>query len=217
MRLLENRAIQRADAIVVISEHLKSELLSRGIANNAYVVPNGVDTTKFTSREKSKRLLENFHLGDKIVMGYIGTLSADYEGLEYLIEALPLIIKKHPHVVLLLVGDSALKQTLEELSKKLRVKDNVVFTGRIPHDIISEYYSIIDFFILPRKGTRETELVTALKPLEAIANGKPVIGINFGGLQELIAAGETGLLFEAKNVKDLADKCINLIENTGIT
>ncbi len=212
MRVLENRAMKRADAIIVISEYLKKELSSRGIANKTYIVPNGVDTRRFMFKEKSKRLVEELHLEDRIVLGYIGTLSAEYEGLENLIKALPIIIKKHPRVVLLLVGDGRLKELLDGLSRKLGVSGNVFFAGSIAHDRVPEYYSIIDIAVFPRKWTRETEYVTALKPIEAMAGGIPVIGSNVGGMQELISDGKTGILFKADDVKDLADKCIDLIE-----
>lgn len=212
MGFLENRAIQSADAIVVISKHLKEELSYRGINNNTYIVPNGVDTTKFTHKEKSRKLLKELHLEEKIVLGYIGTFSAEYEGIEYLIKALPLIINKHPQVVLLLVGDGRMKEMLVKLSKKIGVCESIVFTGKIPHDRISEYYSVIDISIFPRKRTRETELVTPIKPLEAMAIGNPVIGSNVGGMKELISDGVTGILFEAENVNDLAEKCLYLIE-----
>ncbi len=212
-RLLENRAIRRSDGVVVISEHLKKEVLSRRLNNNIFVVPNGIDTTKFVHKEKSKQLLEKFCLNGKIVLGYIGTFSAEYEGLEYLIRALPLIIKKCPQTVLLLVGDGRLRVSLDGLAEGIGVKEKVIFSGRVSHDVISEYYSLMDICIYPRTKTVETELVTALKPLEAMASGKAIIGSNVGGIQELISDDKTGKLFEAGNVHDLTDNCINLIQD----
>ena len=94
------------------------------------------------------------------------------------------------------------------------MKEKVIFAGKIPHDIIPEYYSMIDICIFPRTRTVETELVTALKPLEAMASGKAIIGSNVGGIQELISEGKTGILFEAGSTDDLARKCLTLIEDS---
>ena len=212
-RLLENRAIRSADGIVVISEHLKKEVLSRHLNNNIFVVPNGTDTTKFVHKEKSKQLLEKLQLDGKIVLGYIGTFSAEYEGLEYLIRALPLIIKKCPQTVLLLIGDGRLRPRFEALAEGIGVKKEVTFTGRVPHDRVLDYYSVIDICVYPRKRTIETDLVTALKPLEAMSTRKVVMGSNVGGLTELISDGDTGKLFEAENINDLADNCTTLIQD----
>jgi PEP-CTERM/exosortase A-associated glycosyltransferase len=212
-RSLENRAIRSADGVVVISEHLEKELLSRGLNKNILVVPNGIDTTKFVCQEKSKQLVEKYQLNGKIVLGYIGTFSAEYEGLEYLIRALPLIIKKCPDTVLLLVGDGRLRDSLEVLAAGIGVKENVIFVGMIPHDLVSDYYSLMDICIFPRLRTVETELVTALKPLEAMGCGKAIIGSNVGGIQELISEGKTGILFEAGCTDDLARRCLTLIED----
>ena len=215
IRSFEDAAMQKADAIVTISEHLQKELLSRGRHNAIHVIPNGVDTRRFHVREKNGNLLRELNLGGKSVLGYMGTFSAEYEGLEYLIRALPRIINTCPRTVLLLVGDGRLKARLEVLVERIGVKGSVIFTGRVPYDRVSDYYSVIDICVYPRKRTRETELVTALKPLEAMAMGKAIIGSNVGGIQELISDGKTGILFEADNTEDLAEKCNLLIKGSS--
>ena len=212
-RLLENWAIGGADVVVVISEELKKEVLSRALNDNIFVVPNGIDATKFVYKEKSKELLEKYHLKGKVVLGYVGTFSAEYEGLEHLIKALPGIINKSAKTALLLVGDGRLRAQLEALAEKMDVKGKVIFVGKIPHDLISEYYSLMDICVFPRTRTLETELVTALKPLEAMASGKPIIGSNVGGIQELISEGKTGILFEAGSTDDLVRKCLILVKD----
>lgn len=213
IRFLESIAVNNAGAVVVISEALKNELSARGINKKTYIVPNGVDTSKFTYREKSRQLIEKLKLYGQVVLGYIGTFSAEYEGLEYLVRAMPLIIKEYPNVLLLMVGDGRLKNNLEEICKEMGVMEYVNFVGRIPHDKVSEYYDLIDISVFPRKRTRVTELVTALKPLEAMVNGKAAIGSDVGGMHELISDEETGLLFEAENINDLAYKCLDLIKD----
>ena len=83
--------------------------------------------------------------------------------------------------------------------------NNVVFAGSVPHAEAARCYSVCDVLVYPRKSMRLTELVTPLKPLEAMAAGKTVIGSNVGGLRELIREGDTGLLFPAGDSEALAE------------
>lgn len=155
--------------------------------------------------------MEALSLKGKTVLGYVGTFSADYEGLEYIIRALPLIKEKCPEAVLLLVGDGKLRSHLETIAKRMGVRENVMFAGRIAHDSVLDYYSIMDICVYPRKRTKETGLVTAPKPLEAMASGKAIIGSDVGGIEELISEEETGVLFESGNIDDVAKQCVSLV------
>jgi glycosyltransferase involved in cell wall biosynthesis len=87
----------------------------------------------------------------------------------------------------------------------------VVFTGRIAHEQVPGVYELVDLFVYPRKSMRLTELVTPLKPLEAMAMRKACLASNVGGHQELIQDGVTGALFPAGNVDALAQRIDELI------
>ena len=80
-----------------------------------------------------------------------------------------------------------------------------MFTGRVPHDDVQRYYSIVDVLAYPRLPMRLTELVTPLKPLEAMAQGRLFVASDVGGHRELIRDGETGVLFRAGDAAALAD------------
>ena len=88
----------------------------------------------------------------------------------------------------------------------------VLFAGRVPHQEVQRYYSIVDVFAYPRHRMRLTELVTPLKPLEAMAQGRLLVASDVGGHKELIKDGETGMLFEAGNKQSLADTIVRLLE-----
>jgi glycosyltransferase involved in cell wall biosynthesis len=87
----------------------------------------------------------------------------------------------------------------------------VIFVGRVPHAEVAAYYSLVDLFVYPRKSMRLTELVTPLKPLEAMAQGKLVIASDVGGHRELVDPGRTGFLFRAGDAQALAAQLIDTL------
>ena len=212
-RALETWAVKRADAVTVICEGLRKDLVARGIpANRVTVIPNAVDVDQFEIGGKpDPELKMKLGLGSSRVLGFIGSFYA-YEGLDLLIAALPAILRQMPDVKVLLVGggpqDAALKQQVIALD----LMDRVVFTGRVPHADVNRYYDLVDVLVYPRHPMRLTELVTPLKPLEAMAQGRLMVASDVGGHKELIQDGKTGVLFHAGNAGDLASKVVGLLK-----
>ena len=203
-REVENYLFRNADAVMTICEGMQRELRSRGIRPDcAGVMPNGVDTAKFQPLERNRSLVSRFGLDGKVVFGFIGSFY-HYEGLRFLVNAFGDLMKRVPEARLLLVGGGPEEAVVSELSK--RFNGSVILPGRVAHDKIREYYSIIDVFVCPRRQLRITELVTPLKPLEAMAMTKAVLASNVGGHKELIEDGKTGLLFGADSAGDLIDR-----------
>jgi glycosyltransferase involved in cell wall biosynthesis len=130
------------------------------------------------------------------VIGYIGSFY-DYEGVDDLIKAMPLLRARHPAARLLLVGAGAMEAAWRRAAAALPEPDAVIFTGRVPHEAVERYYSLVDVLAYPRKASRLTDLVTPLKPLEAMAQQRLVAASDVGGHRELITHGETGWLFAA--------------------
>jgi len=204
------RAAIEADRVVTISEGLRREFVRRGIpADKITVVPNGVDTSTFTPLPRDRELAEKTGVGGKTVFGYISSIRA-LEGIEFLIRAMPEVLQAVPNSACLVVGDGEHRATLEALANDLGLAGKVIFTGRVPHDDIRRYYSIIDVFVVPRPSQRVNELVTPLKPLEAMAMERAVLVSGVGGLRELVEDGRTGLVFAPENPRDLARKAILL-------
>ncbi|MGH8579414.1 MAG: glycosyltransferase, partial [Gammaproteobacteria bacterium] len=125
---------------------------------------------------------------------------------------LPEILSSFPQTHVLLVGGGRDEARLKELARKLDVSDRVIFTGRVPHERIERYYELIDILVYPRYSMRLTELVTPLKPLEAMAQGRLVVASDVGGHKELIRDGETALLFKAGEARALAARIIELLQ-----
>lgn len=210
-RALETRAAREADGVTCICEGLRADLVRRGIPEQKItIIPNAVDTEKFEPvAERDRALANELGLGDRPVVGFIGSFYA-YEGLDQLMEAVPLLRKAMPDVQVLMVGGGPVESQLREQVDRLGIADCVHFTGRVPHEVVGRYYSLVDVFAYPRESRRITELVTPLKPLEAMAQRCLFVASDVGGHKELIRDGETGVLHRADHVTDLAARLVEM-------
>ncbi len=216
-KALETYIFKKAQAITCICNGLKQDIISRGIAKNKItIIPNAVDVDKFNFGQAAKpELKKELDLENKIVLGFIGSFYA-YEGIPLILEALPEIIKKQATARLLLVGGGPQEQIIKDQVKQLQLESYVIFTGRVAHDQVQEYYNLVDIFVYPRLTMRLTELVTPLKPLEAMAQGRLVIASDVGGHKELITNHENGLLFKANDAKSLSQSILNLLDHSEL-
>ncbi len=215
-RFLETYALEQADAVTVICDGLREDIVARGIPESKItVIPNAVDIEKFSvGGERNAHLAQQLGLNRKRVLGFIGSFYA-YEGLPLLLQALPRILNDAPDVRVLLVGGGPDEAHLKRMASDLGIGDKVVFTGRVPHADVQGYYSLVDIFVYPRYSLRLTELVTPLKPLEAMAQGRLVVASDVGGHRELIQDGVTGILFKSGDPEDLAARIVRLLEEPG--
>jgi PEP-CTERM/exosortase A-associated glycosyltransferase len=214
-RFLEDRVVARADAVIVICEGLKADLIRRGVAADKITVsPNGVDLDLFGDPPPPDEALRA-ELGldaDAELIGFIGSFY-DYEGLDDLIVAMPQLVAQRPRAHLLLVGGGPRAEALRAQAAASPVAAHIRFVGRVPHDQVERYYSLIDILAYPRKAMRLTELVTPLKPLEAMAQGRLVAASAVGGHRELIEDGVTGTLFAPDDPPALAAALAGLLAN----
>jgi PEP-CTERM/exosortase A-associated glycosyltransferase len=211
-RALETRALQRANHVFTICEGLRADIVARGIAaNRVTVIPNAVDIESFdTGGQPDASLKARLGLTNASVIGFIGSFYA-YEGLDLLLDALPQILVKLPDVRVLLVGGGPQDAALKAQALRLGLADKVVFAGRVPHTEVQRYYDLVDVLAYPRHSMRLTELVTPLKPLEAMAQGRLLVASDVGGHKELIHDGLTGMLFKAGSVDSLAKSITELV------
>ena len=217
IKWLETRAVRRADAVAVICEGLKGDLVSRGIAADKIMVsPNGVDLSLF-----GEPLPRDVALADELglaetddVVGFIGSFY-DYEGLDDLIAAMPALVGKRPNARLVLVGGGPMEAALRAQAASSPVTNAIRFVGRVPHDQVERYYSLVDVLAYPRKKMRLTDLVTPLKPLEAMAQRRLVAASDVGGHRELIRDGATGTLFAPDSPEAIADALATLFADRG--
>lgn len=212
-RALETHALKNADAVTTICEGLRKDIVARGIpADKVTVIPNAVDIEKFSmGGVPDLALKEQLGLAGSRLLGFIGSFYA-YEGLDVLLRAVPKMVARMPDLRVLLVGGGPQDAQLRQLAKDLNIADKVVFTGRVPHDQVNKYYDLLDVLVYPRLSMRLTDLVTPLKPLEAMAQGQILAASDVGGHLELIADGKTGVLFRADDPDSLADKVGALLD-----
>jgi PEP-CTERM/exosortase A-associated glycosyltransferase len=213
-KAVETWAARRADAVAVICEGLRGDLIMRGIDPAKIMVsPNGVDMHMFGDPpSRDEALATQLGLSAADVIGFIGSFY-DYEGLDDLIAAMPALVAARPDAHLLLVGGGPMEAALKAQAESSSVAARIHFIGRVPHSEVERYYSLIDVLAYPRKKMRLTDLVTPLKPLEAMAQGKLVAASDVGGHRELIEDGVTGTLFTADDPQAISDALANLLSD----
>jgi glycogen(starch) synthase len=212
-RALETYVVRRADAVVVICEGLKNELVSRGIRDDKItVVPNALSEGMFERPPPAAatRIRERFGLTDARVVGFFGSFF-EWEGVDSLVRAMPSILSEVPASKLLLAGGGRQESALRTLVDELGLGEHVVFAGRVAHEDIAACYAAADVMAYPRVPHRLTDMVTPLKPLEAMAQGTPVVASDVGGHRELVDDGRTGLLYRAGSHEDLARQILAVL------
>ncbi len=220
-RALENRVVGRADAVVTICQGLKDDLVARGTdPARITIMPNGVDLALFGHPPPGDAALaESLGLGAGAVIGFIGSFY-DYEGIDDLIAAMPALLAAcektgaaEPR--LLLVGGGPRLAALQAQAEASPARHAIRFIGRVPHTEVERYYALADVMAYPRKKSRLTDLVTPLKPLEAMAQGKLVAASAVGGHRELIEDGVTGRLFAPDDPAACAEALAALLADRG--
>ena len=222
----ESHVLKRADAVVTICETLREELVPRsGRHDKVHVVANGVDVDSFRPKQPSEESRRKYGLAGGPLILYVGTFQP-YEGLELLVRAFRRVRDRLPDAQLLIVGGSVSlayrgatttgtqEEVLARVIDDLRLREHVTMTGLVPHAEVSGLYSIADCVVYPRILTRTTALTTPLKPLEAMAMGRPVVVSDLPPMRELVRHGETGLTFPAGDEAALAQTCVDLLEST---
>lgn len=213
---LETQVAEYATHVITITHALKSELISRGVAGEKiWVVPNGVDAERFKPRSRNIDLAESLGLMNKTVIGYAGSI-VDYEGLELLIEAAAYLAKERDDFAVLIVGDGKDLSRLRNIVEDLSVSDRVIFCGRVPHHRVEDYMSLFDIAAFPRLGLPVCEMVSPLKPFEAMAMGISVVASDVRALGEIVEDGATGLLHAKDDVRSLKVALMRLLDSPNL-
>ena len=204
-REVEARCWREATSVVTLAEVMKRHIVAGGVdAERVVVIPNAVDPTAFRPVPPDPSLRARLGIAEgAFVIGYVSTLSS-YEGLPHLIEAVARLTTEGRVVQGLIVGDGQERERLRQLARRLGVGDRITITGSVPHEEVLAYYALMDVFVVPRTAEITSQLVTPLKPYEAMAAGKAVVVSRTEALQEMVIEGETGVSFEPEDAGDLA-------------
>lgn len=171
------------------------------------LINNGVEVTSESSREVINEIYEELKIQpDNFVIGFVGRLFDDCKRVSDLISAFSIIVEKYPKSRLLIVGDGPDKKTLNSLALSLNISDKVIFVGY--QSDTRKFYDIMNVFVLP-SATESFGLVL----VEAMFAKLPVVASRVGGIPYIVSEGETGFLFEPKNVKELSERLLYIINN----
>jgi glycogen synthase len=213
-RALETHLMRRVDAVVPICNGLHADIAARGISESKmFTVRNFVDLSHFKRHYPIDFELRNKHrLSNCIVLGFIGSFYP-YAGLLFLLQAVTRLFSQRADVKLLLVGGGPQAAKIEQEIAQQGLSDRVIMTGRVPHEEIDRYYDLVDILVYPRRRMRLTEIVTPIKPLEAMAKGKNILASDVGGHRELIVDQVTGRLFDADSIDDFLLKLNGMLDD----
>lgn len=219
--LLEAKVAQLADHVFTLTEPMREELASRGVAlERIELLPNSCDPDRFLPRPRDRELAARLGIPDGVpVIGYVGTF-VDYEGLEDLALACTMLKNRGVDFRLMLVGNEnasgtdrgPITEQILRIAEAEGMTDRLIMPGRVPHDEVESYYSLIDIAPFPRKPWPVCEMVSPMKPLEALAMEKAVLVSSVRALTEMIADGQTGRVFDKGSVASLADRLQELID-----
>ncbi len=216
VKRLETWVCRQAQHVAVLCQGLRDEMIQRGVPSEKLtIIPNGVDVSSFHKCAPDAEFAARWELTGKKIVGFLGSFFR-YEGLDLLIEAIARVVRQDPNVVLLLVGEGKAEEELKAQVSRLQLDKHVILPGSVAPEKIPGVYALVDVLAYPRHSLRLTELVTPLKPLEAMAMEKALVASNVGGHRELIRDGQTGLLFPAGNVAALAAAIQRLLNDSAL-
>lgn len=210
-RDLETHCMREADLVVTLGEAMREEIVARGIpADRVLVVPNAVSGEFLSPLPDGRGLRASLGIGpDEPVAGLVSSLFA-HEGVATFLEAAALVQQRGLPVRPLIVGDGPERASLEHLAARLGLGGKAVFTGRVPLRDVRRYHAVLDVFVIPRTDDRVCQLVTPLKPVEAMASGLCVVASDVRALREVIKHGSTGTLTLPHDPVALAD-CLEML------
>lgn len=221
--MMETAVCQNADYVFTLTEPMRQELVKRGADQSKIgLLPNCCDPDRFLPHPKDEKLAAQLGIPLSLpVIGYVGTF-VDYEGLEDLVSACAMLKRRGRAFRLLLVGNEKgfgqergpVTSRIIEVAESNDFADWLILTGRVLHEDVERYYSLIDIVPFPRKPWPVCEMVSPLKPLEALAMGKAVVVSDVQALQELIIEGETGISFKKGSIESLANNLEILLNNS---
>jgi len=202
-----------AHKTVVVSTPLAEYLKSVGVKKEKLIVmPNGVNTKRFSPHPKSPILLKQINSSGQLIIGFSGVLRP-WHGVDLLIDAFAKVLSQNIPALLLIVGDGPIRKDIEtRLQNNSITQGKYHITGRIPYDEVPGYVNLFDIATCPKA----TFYASPMKLIEYMALAKPAVVPNTSNFLDVIDDGETGLVFEDNNVCSLAESIVKLATSDTI-
>ena len=209
---LKKFAMKRADLLHCDGENMKALLIEAGVnPEKIKVIYFGVDTHKFKPGRKDEKLkMEIAMLNSPTVISLRRMDSRG--GVEYLITAIPLVLKEVPETKFVIAGRGSQEAELKQLAKSLGVSDSIRFVGFIANDELPKYLASADIYV----STSLSDAGLAASTAEAMACELPVVITDFGDNRKWVEDGVNGFIVPLKDPKSLAEKIIYLLKNPDI-
>jgi glycosyltransferase involved in cell wall biosynthesis len=214
-RALETHCMAEADLVVTLGEAMREEIVARGVPEkNVIIVPNGVSEEFLRPLPDGAALRASLGIKpDEYVVGLVSSLVA-HEGIGTLLEAVKILNDRGVRTRALIVGDGPERTALQRQAADLGL--DAIFTGRVPSSKVRDYHAALDVFVVPRTPDRVCQLVTPLKPVEAMASGLPVVVSSVRALAEIVHDRETGFLSPPLDAGELADRLQQLLASPDL-
>ena len=200
----EARTYRMADRIVAVSEDTRSVLVDRYriSTEKVVVIPNGVDRQKFHPLEHVERMPGSIL--------YVGRVDKR-KGIDFLIESLPLVLKRSPRAKLYVGGTGQYLPACQHLVKTHRLERHVEFLGHIPEENLNEWYNRVVCLVVPSRFEG-----FGLTVVEAMAAGTSVVATNVDGLRTLVRNGVNGYLADYGSREELSGRIVSMLEDPEI-
>jgi glycosyltransferase involved in cell wall biosynthesis len=207
-KIILPQIVSKSKRIIAVSNFIKKELISRYNvpSEKISVVYNSIDLEDYKIKDDTFR--KKYNLENKKIILAIGRLIKE-KGFQNLIKAIPIIKRKVPEAVVVIIGpNNYYKPELMRLSK---TTENVIFTNTISEDMLKSAISSSDVISIP--SLYEPFGIVAL---EAMAYEKPIVASKVGGLSEVLNESNSSLV-KPGDVKELANEIINLLNNKKLS
>lgn len=221
----ERMCATRADHVFTLTSSMRDIVVEWGVPRSRVsLVPNAVDGSMFVPRPRDEYLQETLQIQSRdVVIGYIGSF-VDYEGLENLITVVADLMRHFSQLKMVLVGDDApaggsatpVMRNLRRLVEEADLGERIKFTGRVPHDEIERYYSLMDVCPFPRLPVPVCEVVSPMKPLEAMAMAKCVVVSSVSGMSGMVEHNRTGVVYQKGSNAALREALARVILDEGL-
>lgn len=207
---IEQWIFQNATGLVFISNRFKDVAIEAyGNIAPAVVSPNAADLDNFIlDDEKAEKLRMELGINNKVVAGYVGVF-AKWHGVEWFIDEIVKDLKNHPNLVLLFVGDGVSYLPIQQKISDANVTEQIILTGRVPHNEVSTYLSAMDFGILPDSN----DYGSPMKLFEFMAMKKGMVCPDFSPIVEVVTNNKTSWLFPANNKQECISKVYSVAED----